>query len=167
MQPLLQIAQQLDQYVVQDLYMTLNVVKLAVQELRAAFERHQYCLARAALMACVIVHQVTDMLSECCHIKSARRQSIGSSISAGRGLIGSPDSTLALGHAFQMDDDDRRAMQAVMVQRQVKRVLAVARWLRTLGDNQGKPPASMSVELTQVERRLERMANMLQKEAEE
>ncbi|RYP13123.1 hypothetical protein DL767_010882 [Monosporascus sp. MG133] len=198
MQPLLHTAHQLELDVARshhDLYATLNIVKLAMQELQSAVEhlqrRPDLERARAELMVCVVAHQVTELLVESCRLAlgnkdKMRRQSTGSSIigSAIRasGDMQSPptESGLPLGHPFQMDDDDRRAMEVVMVQRQVKRGLAVARWLRATraagiaaheGERDGvlanvNDISALALEMTEVERRLTRLANILREEAD-
>ncbi|RYO97035.1 hypothetical protein DL765_011333 [Monosporascus sp. GIB2] len=198
MQPLLQTAHQLELDVARshhDLYATLNVVKLAMQELQSAVEhlqrRPDLERARAELMVCVVAHQVTELLVESCSLAlgnkdKTRRQSTGSSIissaiRASGDMHSSPtESGLPLGHPFQMDDDDRRAMEVVMVQRQVKRGLAVARWLRATRaagiaahdrERDGalanvNDISALALEMAEVERRLTRLANILREEAD-
>ncbi|RYP04564.1 hypothetical protein DL764_004372 [Monosporascus ibericus] len=198
MQPLLHTAHQLELDVARshhDLYATLNVVKLAMQELQSAVEhlqrRPDLERARAELMVCVVAHQVTELLVESCSLAlgnkdKTRRQSTGSSIisssiRASGDMHSSPtESGLPLGHPFQMDDDDRRAMEVVMVQRQVKRGLAVVRWLRAtraagIATHEGERGgvlanvndiSALAIEMTEVESRLTRLANILREEAD-
>ncbi|KAK7746482.1 hypothetical protein SLS53_002441 [Cytospora paraplurivora] len=138
--PLIEIAHQLEVHIArqsQDLYVTLGIVRSALQELQVVTDRkppHQQ--RQTGWMECVVANQISDLLGEACDLTvgpeaTTSPQQRSRVASDGRGF-GSGAFGLGTAAALnQVDENDRRAMQAVMVQRQVKRATAVVQRLRS------------------------------------
>lgn len=125
-----------------DLYMTVGIVRSALQRLDSITEcqstdqEHQHQQHKAGLMESVVVQQVTDLLFEAfniafCSETNSQHNDHMYTATGGQEFPGASALDLGTSTALHhVDEDDRRAIQAVVVQRQVKRALSVLQRLR-------------------------------------
>lgn len=201
---LLGVAHQLELHLArppQELYMTLAIVRSALQKLHSIAdcqapdqEQQQQQQQKAGLMESIVAQQVTGLLFEAyngtfCSEPGPQRYDPMYTAPGGNELHGA--SALGIGPStalHHVDEDDRRAIQAVVVQRQVKRALAVLQRLRRRNKTSSKPQGGMGgassggtsideeamtgvmaaskLSLEDAERRLIDLAEMLQKYAD-